>query len=72
MLQSDGVDPGTYIGEAAVVRPGGRLSWFDELRLRASAGTHSSNAFDLIERNGEDLRRRPFLERKDALARLRR
>jgi ATP-dependent DNA ligase len=46
------------------------LSRFEELRRRASARNVILYAFDLIERNGEDLRPRPFLERKDALARL--
>ena len=45
-------------------------------RLRAIAGAaermHKAilYAFDLIEHDGEDLRDRPFLDRKDALARL--
>jgi bifunctional non-homologous end joining protein LigD len=59
----------TIDGEAVVVGPDG-LSRFDELRRRASAQTAILYAFDLIEHNGEDLRARPFLERKEALARL--
>jgi bifunctional non-homologous end joining protein LigD len=57
----------TIDGEAVVVGPDG-LSRFDELRRRASARTAILYAFDLIEQNGEDLRARPFLERKEALA----
>jgi bifunctional non-homologous end joining protein LigD len=56
-------------GEAVVIGPDG-LSQFDELRRRASAGAAILYAFDLIEHDGEDLRARPFLERKAALARL--
>jgi hypothetical protein len=52
-----------------VVGPDG-LSLFDELRRRNSARSAILYAFDLIEHNGEDLRGRPFLERKEALARL--
>jgi bifunctional non-homologous end joining protein LigD len=59
----------TLDGEAVVVGPDG-LSRFDELRRRASARGAVLFAFDLIERNGEDFRPRPFLERKEALARL--
>jgi hypothetical protein len=56
-------------GEAVVIGPDG-LSRFDELRRRDSAKSAVLFAFDLIEQNGEDLRSLPFLERKDALARL--
>ena len=46
------------------------LSRFDELRRREAAQTAILYAFDLIEHDGEDLRDRPFLDRKAALARL--
>jgi bifunctional non-homologous end joining protein LigD len=59
----------TIDGEAAVLGPDG-LSRFDELRRREAARTAILYAFDLIERDGEDLRDRPFLDRKAALARL--
>jgi len=52
-----------------VVGPDG-LSRFDELRRREAARTAILYAFDLIEHDGEDLRDRPFLARKTALARL--
>lgn len=47
-------------GEAVVLGPDG-LSRFDELRRRERAYRVSHYAFDLIEQDGEDLRRRPFL-----------
>jgi bifunctional non-homologous end joining protein LigD len=59
----------TIDGEAAVIGPDG-LARFDELRRRDSARTAILYPFDLIEHDGEDLRSRPFLERKAALARL--
>jgi bifunctional non-homologous end joining protein LigD len=59
----------TIDGEAVVLRPDG-LSRFEELRRRVAADTAILYAFDLIEHDGEDLRNRPFLDRKDALARL--
>ncbi len=59
----------TIDGEAVVVGPDG-LSRFDELRRRAAAQTAILYAFDLIEHDGKDLRDLPFLDRKDALARL--
>ena len=59
----------TIDGEAVVVGPDG-LSQFDALRRRAAARTAILYAFDLIEHDGEDLRDRPFLDRKAALARL--
>jgi bifunctional non-homologous end joining protein LigD len=40
------------------------------LSYREAARTAILYAFDLIEHDGEDLRNRPFLERKAALARL--
>jgi bifunctional non-homologous end joining protein LigD len=52
-----------------VVGPDG-LSRFDDLRRREAARTAILYAFDLIEHDGEDLRDRPFLDRKTALARL--
>jgi len=59
----------TIDGEAVVVGPDG-LSRFDDLRRREAARTAILYAFDLIEHDGEDLRDRPFLDRKTALARL--
>src|SRR5215813_1854267 len=59
----------TIDGEAVVLGPDG-LSRFDELRRRAAARTAILYAFDLIEHDGQDLRNRPFLDRKNALARL--
>jgi bifunctional non-homologous end joining protein LigD len=59
----------TIDGKAAVIGPDG-LARFDELRRRDSARTAILYAFDLIEHDGEDLRSRPFLGRKAALARL--
>ena len=46
------------------------LSRFEELSRREAAGTAILYAFDLIEHDGEDMRNRPFLERKAALARV--
>jgi ATP-dependent DNA ligase len=57
----------TIDGEAVVLGPDG-LSRFDELRRREAAQSAILYAFDLIERDGDDLRNRPFLDRKDALA----
>jgi bifunctional non-homologous end joining protein LigD len=59
----------TIDGEAVVLGPDG-LPLFDELRRREGARVAILYAFDLIEHDGEDLRDRPFLERKAALARL--
>ena len=59
----------TIDGEAVVLGPDG-LSRFEELRSREAARTAVLYAFDLIEHDGEDLRNRPFLDRKAALARL--
>ena len=59
----------TIDGEAVVLGPDG-LSRFEELSRREAARTAILYAFDLIEHAGEDLRARPFLERKAALARL--
>jgi bifunctional non-homologous end joining protein LigD len=59
----------TIDGEAVVLRPDG-LSRFEELSRRDAARTAILYAFDLIEHDGEDLRDRPLLERKAALARL--
>jgi bifunctional non-homologous end joining protein LigD len=59
----------TIDGEAVVLGPDG-LSRFDELRRREAAHAAILYAFDLIEHDGEDLRDRPFLDRKTALARL--
>ena len=54
----------------AVVLGSNGLSRFEELSRREAARTAILYAFDLIEHAGEDLRARPFLERKAALARL--
>jgi bifunctional non-homologous end joining protein LigD len=59
----------TIDGEAVVLGPDG-LSRFEELSRREAARTAILYAFDLIELDGEDLRRSPFLDRKAALARL--
>jgi hypothetical protein len=59
----------TIDGEAVVLGPDG-LSLFEELSRREAADTAILYAFDLIERDGEDMRNRPFLDRKNALARL--
>jgi bifunctional non-homologous end joining protein LigD len=59
----------TIDGEAVVLGPDG-LSRFEDLRRREAAHKAILYAFDLIERDGEDLRDRPFLDRKAALARL--
>jgi len=59
----------TIDGEAVVLGPDG-LSRFDQLRRREAAHTAILYAFDLMEHDGEDLRDRPFLDRKAALARL--
>jgi bifunctional non-homologous end joining protein LigD len=59
----------TIDGEAVVAGPDG-LSRFDDLRRRESAGAAFLYAFDLLEHDGEDLRNRPLLERKEALATL--
>jgi bifunctional non-homologous end joining protein LigD len=59
----------TIDGEAVVLGPDG-LSRFEELRRREAADTAILHAFDLIEHDGEDMRNRPFLDRKNALARL--
>jgi hypothetical protein len=56
----------TIDGEAVVLGPDG-LSRFEELYRRGAARTAILYAFDLIEHDGEDLRARPFLERKAAL-----
>jgi bifunctional non-homologous end joining protein LigD len=57
------------MASACLVGPGG-FSRFEELSDREAARTTILYAFDLIEHDGEDLRPRPFLERKAALARL--
>jgi ATP-dependent DNA ligase len=59
----------TIDGEAVVIGPDG-LSRFEELRRREAARAAILDAFDLIEHDGEDMRNRPFLDRKAALARL--
>ena len=56
----------TIDGEAVVLGPDG-LSRFEDLRSRKAARTAILYAFDLIEHDGEDLRNRPFLDRKNAL-----
>jgi bifunctional non-homologous end joining protein LigD len=57
----------TIDAEAVVLGPDG-LSRFEVLSRREAART--VYAFDLIEHDGEDLRKLPFLDRKAALARL--
>jgi bifunctional non-homologous end joining protein LigD len=59
----------TIDGEAVVLGHDG-LSRFEELSRREAARAAILYAFDLIELDGEDLRCRPFLDRKAALARL--
>jgi bifunctional non-homologous end joining protein LigD len=59
----------TIDGEAVVLGPDG-LSLFEELSRREATDTAILYAFDLIERDGEDMRNLPFLDRKAALARL--
>jgi bifunctional non-homologous end joining protein LigD len=59
----------TIDGEAVVLGPDG-LSRFEELSRREAARTAILYAFDLIEHDGEDLRKLPLLDRKAALARL--
>jgi hypothetical protein len=59
----------TIDGEAVVLGPDG-LSRFEELRSRKAAHAAILYAFDLIEHDGEDMRNLPFLDRKNALARL--
>jgi bifunctional non-homologous end joining protein LigD len=59
----------TIDGEAVVLGSDG-LSRFEDLRRREAAHRAILYAFDLIEHDGEDLRNRPFLDRKAALARL--
>ena len=59
----------TIDGEAVVLGPDG-LSRFDELRRREAAHSAMLYAFDLIELDGEDLRRAPIEHRKHKLARL--
>jgi bifunctional non-homologous end joining protein LigD len=59
----------TIDGETVVLGPDG-LSRFEELNRREPADTAILYAFDLIEHNGADMRNRPFLDRKAALARL--
>jgi len=49
-----------------VLGPDG-MSRFDDLRRRDAARTAILYAFDLIELDGEDLRNRPFLDRKAAV-----
>jgi bifunctional non-homologous end joining protein LigD len=57
----------TIDGEAVVLEPDG-LSRFEELTRREAADAAILYAFDLIEHDGEDMRNRPFLDRKAALA----
>jgi hypothetical protein len=52
----------TIDGEAVVRGPDG-LSRFEELSRREAADTAILYAFDLIERDGEHIRNRPFLDR---------
>jgi bifunctional non-homologous end joining protein LigD len=56
-------------GEAVAVGPDGIPS-FDRLRYRRRDASVILFAFDLIELNGEDLRRTPLEQRKTALTKL--
>ncbi len=47
------------------------VAQFDELHSRTADHTAVACTFDLLALNGDDLRRRPLVERKSALARLR-
>jgi bifunctional non-homologous end joining protein LigD len=47
-----------------------RLTRFDDLRRRENARAAFLYAFDVLEHDGEDLRNRPLLDRKVALAML--
>jgi hypothetical protein len=58
----------TIDGEAVVLGLDG-LSRFEELSRREAARTAILYAFDLIERDGGDMRNLPFLDRKAAPAR---
>ena len=53
----------TIDGEAVILGPDG-LSRFEELRSREAAHAAILYAFDLIERDGEDMRNRLFLGRR--------
>jgi len=59
----------TIEGAAVVLGPDG-LARFEDLRRRDAAHKAILYAFDLVEQDGEDLRDRPSLDRKAALARL--
>jgi bifunctional non-homologous end joining protein LigD len=59
----------TIDGEAVVFGPNGS-SRFEELSRREGARAAILYAFDLIEHDGDDMRDRPFLDRKATLARL--
>ena len=59
----------TIDGEAVMLGPDGS-SQFEDLRRRDAAYKAILYAFDLLEHDGEDMRNRPFLDRKAALARL--
>jgi hypothetical protein len=59
----------TIDGKAVVLGPDG-LSRFEELSCHEAARTAILYAFDLIEHYGDDMRNRPFLDRKAALGRL--
>jgi bifunctional non-homologous end joining protein LigD len=59
----------TIDGEAVVIGPDG-IAQFDQLQRRNGAKRAMLYGFDLIELDGVDLRSRPLLERKTALAEL--
>jgi ATP-dependent DNA ligase len=59
----------TIDAEAVVLGPDG-LSRFEELRSKEAADTAILYPSDLIEHDGEDMRNRPFFDRKAALPRL--
>jgi bifunctional non-homologous end joining protein LigD len=63
------VDNALIDGEAVVFRPDGH-SDFAALRTKAGGEQASLVAFDLLRLDGDDLRQRPWDERREALARL--
>jgi hypothetical protein len=67
--RSCGPPPALSTEKAVAVGPDGIPS-FDRLRYRRRDSSVILFAFDLIELNGEDLRRSPIEQRKSALAKL--
>jgi bifunctional non-homologous end joining protein LigD len=71
IIQDAALIKGSAILDAEVVW----LDWdgvaqFDALHSRVNDQNASACAFDLLMHNGEDLRRRPYVERKSALRKL--